>query len=61
MFRSLSAISGHGCPEKLASNPDGELRAVASADINPPEHLENPLDGADSDVIFLWEAAYVCI
>ncbi len=29
MFRPLSAVSGHGCPEKSALSPDGELRTAA--------------------------------
>ena len=48
MFRTISAISGHGCHEKPELGPDDPLRAVVSGEITQSEHLENPFDGADN-------------
>ena len=42
IFRTILAISGHGCPDKPDLRLDGECRAVASTSTAAPEYIENP-------------------
>ena len=51
LFRTMLAISGHGCPEKPEMSMEAHRGRLRNRKINFTEHIENPFFVADNVII----------